>query len=205
MIDFDDLLNSLRRNLPQILGLSVLALIVTGEVAFALVQILPAMRMHNELSSQLAEARQALSPPARDGEIEATLQAQLTAMQETLDEQASAFLSESEVPVILNQWYRYADESGVQIVKIEAARSAPDKAKGTAHEAQSLQVEVSSPTLQLIDFVTRLEEASLPAVVIDHLAIKQGKATGEGSLLTMDLLVYTSPYATGKASITAQP
>src|SRR5574337_643208 len=176
MIEFDDFSSSLRHRLPQVLGLGMLALVVTGELVFMLLQILPAVRAHGELSSQLAEARQALSPPTGEAEIEALLQAKLDKMQAALDEQAGTFLAESEVPVVLNHLYRYAEEGGVQITQIEAARAAgPDPSKEAAHDVQSFQVEVSGRILQLIDFATRLREASLPSVVMDHLAIKQGK------------------------------
>src|SRR5574341_694330 len=208
MIEFDDLSSSLRHRLPQVLGLGMLALVVTAELVFALLQIVPTARAHSELSTQLADARQALSPPTGEVEIETLLQAKLAKMQEALDEQAGTFLAESEVPVVLNHLYRYAEESGVQITQIEAARAAgPDTSKEAvpAHDVQSFQVEVSGRILQLIDFATRLREASLPTVVIDHLAIKQGKATEGASTLTMDLLLYTSPYATGEASTTPQP
>ncbi len=206
MNNLDDLSSSLRDRLPQVLGLGVFVLILTGELVFALIQILPAVRAHDELSSQLADARQALSPPARNEEIEATLQAQLAAMQETLNEQASAFLTESEVPVVLNHLYRYADESGVQITHIEAARAAgPKTPEEAAHDIQSFQVEVSGPALQLIDFVTRLQEASLPTVIIDEIGIKQGRAAKGASTLTMQIHFFTSPYATGMASVVPQP
>ena len=206
MIEFDDLTSTLRHRLPQVLGLGMLALVVTGELVFMLLQVLPAVRTHNQLSSQLVEARQALSPPTGEAEIEALLQAKLAKMQEALGEQARAFLADSEVPVVLNHLYRYAEESGVQITQIEAARAAaPDTSKEAGHAVQSFQVEVSGRTSQLIDFVTRLREASLPTVVVDHLVIKQGKAAEGASTLTMDLLVYTSPYATGEASTQPQP
>jgi hypothetical protein len=206
MNDLNDLSSSLRDRLPQILGVGVLVLVVAGEMAFTLTRILPAMRTNSELSSQLAEARQALSPPASEAQMQAMLQAQLSTLQQALNEQADAFLAEAEVPVVLSHLYRYADESGVQIAQIEAAQAAGSKkTEGAAHDTQSFQVTVSGPTLQLVGFVTRLQEASLPAVIIDNLEIKAGRAAEGASTLTMQIQFYTSPYATGQVATAPAP
>lgn len=201
MNSVSELFHSLRDRLPRVLGFGMLVLILTGELIFAALQIVPAVRAHNELSSQLAEARQALVPLVGEAELEATLQRQLTMMRETLNAQASAFLAESEVPVVLNHLYRYAEESGVQITQVEAARGAgPKTTDGALHDIQSFQIEVSGPTLQLVDFVTRLQEASLPTVILEDLEIRQGRAVEGASTLTMRIHLYTSTYVTDEAS-----
>jgi len=59
-----------------------------------------------------------------DAAQEAALRATLTEWQAALEAQAGAFLTEAEVPEVLNHLYRYADESGVEIARVTAAGAA---------------------------------------------------------------------------------
>ncbi len=206
MTAFGDILSNLRDGLPKVLGMGMLTLVLVGDLLFAMLQVYPTVRLHSGLASQLAEARQALIAPAGDAQVEAALKAKLAKMEAKLDTQAGAFLAESDVSVVLNHLYSYAEENGVQIAKVQAASAAgPTTSKDTSHDVQSFQVEVSGSTVQLIHFVGRLQEASLSAVVINQLVIKSGKGSQGTRTLSMNLLLYTSPYATAKASTPRQP
>jgi len=204
---FSDILSNVRDGLPKVLGMGTLTLVLVIDLLFTMLQVYPAVRLHSGLASQLADAGQALSAPAGDAQIEAALKAKLAKMQTILDKQASTLLPESEVSVVLNHLYGYADESGVQIVKVEAAGGTSGLAasKPAGHDVQTFQVVVSGPTVQLVDFVARLKEASQPAVVINQLVIQAGKKPQDTSMLTMNLLLYTSSYATLQVSGTPAP
>jgi hypothetical protein len=206
MIESSDLLSSLREQLPKVLGLGILVLVLTGDLVFGLLQVVPAVRVHAQLASQLDATTQVLDAPTGDSGIEATLKAKLAKMQTGLDAQTGAFLAASDVPVILNHLYRYADQASVQITKIESASaSGPDASKAVGYEVQTFQVEVSGSAVQLIDFTARLQEAALPAVVIDNFVIKSGKTPQAASSLTMNLHLYTTPSAKAKISTTSLP
>ena len=195
MIELGNLQSTLRERLSGLLGPGLLMLAAAGLVVFAFSQILPAVRNRAELASQLEQVRQTLSRQMEE-KPEAALQAQLAKSQAMLAEQAGYFLSESEVATILNHLYRYAEASGVQIVRLEA-QSAPkrDTPEAAAHDTRSetFRLKVNGLTPQLIDFVSRLQEASLPGVAIDQLTIERGQVKGEMDTLTMDLLFYISP------------
>ncbi|MEK7787481.1 MAG: hypothetical protein AAB658_18925 [Chloroflexota bacterium] len=193
MIELGNLQSTLRERLSGLLGPGLLMLAAAGLVVFAFSQILPAVRNRAELASQLEQVRQTLSRQMEE-KPEAALQAQLAKSQAMLAEQAGYFLSESEVATILNHLYRYAEASGVQIVRLEA-QSAPKREtpEAAAHDIQTFRLKVNGLTPQLIDFVSRLQEASLPGVAIDQLTIERGQVKGEMDTLTMDLLLYISP------------
>ena len=193
MIELGNLQSTLRERLSGLLGPGLLMLAAAGLVVFAFSQILPAVRNRAELASQLEQVRQTLSRQMEE-KPEAALQAQLAKSQAMLAEQAGYFLSESEVATILNHLYRYAEASGVQIARLEA-QSAPKREtpEAAAHDIQTFRLKVNGLTPQLIDFVSRLQEASLPGVAIDQLTIERGQVKGEMDTLTMDLLFYISP------------
>jgi len=193
MIELGNLQSTLRERLSGLLGPGLLMLAAAGLVVFAFSQILPAVRIRSELAFQLEQVRQTLSRQMEE-KPEAALQAQLAKSQAMLAEQAGYFLSESEVATILNHLYRYAEASGVQIVRLEA-QSAPKREtpEAAAHDIQTFRLKVNGLTPQLIDFVSRLQEASLPGVAIDQLTIERGQVKGEMDTLTMDLLFYISP------------
>ena len=193
MNNLGDILGSLQEGLPKVLGFAMLMLVLTSDLLFAMLQVYPAVRTHTELASQLADARQTLDAPAGDGQVEAKLKAKLAKMQATLDIQTNTFLPESDVSVVLNQLYANAYDTGVQIAKVQAANAAGPASKAASRDVQSFQVQVSGPTLQLIEFVARLKEASQPAVVINQLAIATGKGPQDTSTLTMNLVLYTAP------------
>ncbi len=197
MTDLNDLSSSLRERLPRVLSLSLLMLVLTGEMIFAITQIVPSVRAHTALSAQLAEAQAALVPPAGEAVLEAAAQKRLDKLQAALAETAAPFLLEAEVPEAINHLYRYADDAAVQIMQIEAVRTAQAKtgAAPTAHAIQTFKVEVAGPALQLVAFVTRIEEAALPTVVLDGLSLKPGRGASGASVLTLQIHYYTSPFA----------
>ena len=200
MINFDDFFGSLRQRLPQVIGLTMLTLVVTGNLVYGLLEVVPAVRLHSDLSLQVVETRQALTPPSGEAAQEAALRATLTEWQAALEAQAGAFLTEAEVPEVLNHLYRYADESGVEIARVTAAGAAqPEFAFAAGLTVQSFAVEVSGETMRLFDFVTRLQEATRPAVILDQLVIKPGKAPARDSLLGLNVRLFTSAYAAGQA------
>ena len=205
MSTFNDLLGSLRQDLPKVLGTGTLMLVLVGDLLFGMLKVYPSVRLHGELAVQLADARQALAVPASDAQVEANLKARLAKMETAFQQQANTFLAESDVAVVLNHLYRYADENGVQIERVEAASTAGPAAKDKGHDLQSFTVVVNGGTTQLISFVSSLQEAARPAVVIDQLAIKSAKGPAGSATLTMNLLLYTSAYATATASGTPAP
>jgi Tfp pilus assembly protein PilO len=203
MNGFNDFTSSLRGRLPRNLRLWAVVFVLMGELAFVLTQMLPAVLRYGNLSSQLFDARAALGPTVTDAEVEATIQARLAMSEQILAKQAIPFLAESEVPAILNHLYRSAEESGVQIDNIGAAGGAQKPPEeGAVQVIQSFQIEASGASMDLVEFVIRFEEASLPSIVIDNMDIKPGRSTAGGSSLKMEIHIYTSPYASPELEAT---
>ncbi len=173
--------------------LAVLAIIVIafGYALFAQSAILPQLQARSQLLSQLASAQKKLAESRKIQEkTPDNLKQQLAAAQAALNESTKVFLSDSQAADALNRLYKYASDSGVKIVNLQAQ---PNPAKGSsAYDIRTFRLQVEGSSFDLIRFVTQIKEASLPGYVLSNVNLAEGTTT---SALTMDVALYTSPYA----------
>jgi LysM repeat protein len=173
--------------------LAVFAIIVMafGYLLFARSAILPRLQARSQLLSQLASAQQKLVESRKAQEkTPDNLKQQLAAAQAALNESSQVFLSDSQAADALNRLYKYASDSGVKIVNLQAQ---PNPAKGSsAYDIRTFRLQVEGLSFNLIRFVTQIKEASSPGYVLSNVNIAEGQTT---SALTMDVALYTSPYA----------
>jgi LysM repeat protein len=173
--------------------LAVLAIIVIafGYLLFAQSAIFPQLQARSQLHAQLALAQQKLVE-SRTAQEKApdNLKQQLATAQATLNESAHVFLSDSQAADALNRLYTYAGDSGVKVVNLLAQ---PNPAKGSnAYDIRTFRLQAEGLPLDLIHFVAQINEAASPGFVISHVNVAQGQTF---SVLTMDVALYTSPYA----------
>lgn len=186
----------------RLLPILLIAAIVMGNGLLCITAIIPAWRTHEQLSSQIGASSTQLSQQSAQGGDASVLQHQIDSYQGTLEGSAGTFLTQSQADGMIDALYRYAQTSGVEITNIQSQQAAPDKGKkGATAEAPVYDVHVfrlqaAGTMSQLMNFVTLIREAALPSVTITNVSIKKDQGTPH---LTMDLLLYTSPYATGKA------
>jgi len=114
---------------------------------------------------------------------------------ENVDEAAALFLTEQQAADLLQNMAAYADASGVNIEDLQAQPSANNVQK-SFYDVRQFRLSLSGEMVQLMDFVTRLSETAVSSIQLANLQMIDGDQT---DTLTVDLLLYTSPYADGTA------
>ncbi|MFW5691011.1 MAG: hypothetical protein ACOCXZ_00810 [Chloroflexota bacterium] len=197
MIDFEDegggsnLLDTLRRLLPVLM----VAMLLSGNLMFAVVNIVPGWQLFEAVNGDVQAARAHIaeieSAPVSDET--AVLQAQVASVQEDRAAAATGFLSKTEADAMMEQMYTYADSGGVQITAMRAA-DPPDNADPTILP-RSLRLQVEGDTSgALMRFVNTIREASVPGIAIGEVLVESDK---DGSTLLMNVTLHTSSYAPG--------
>lgn len=195
-------LRDLRERIPTgdrlytLLAAAAIVIIILGYFLFIRFSILPHLQTRNELASQLNSAeRDLLEAQTSPGNTSGGLVQQVETAQARLDAAAGAFLSESEAAQVLNSLYRYAGESGVEITDLQTQPGLGEEGKGI-YDARTFQLQVKGAVPKLVDFVSRIKEASAKSLVMSNVNIAE---TEGASTLTMGVTLYTSPYASGAA------
>jgi hypothetical protein len=193
---------SLRTSLPRLLPMLLIAAIIMGNGLLCITAIVPAWRTHENLSAQISSGNSQRNGQAQSIDDVSVLHAQIDSAQAALDESASSFLTQPQADGMMNALYGYAQQSGAQIVSIQSQQDNPPKAQPTetldhpAYDVHVFRLQASGTVAQLTSFVSHIREAALPSVTLTNLIVGSDKS---GPLLTMDILLYTSPYASGKA------
>jgi len=176
--------------------LALTAVIVIGLADVLLVGkfILPAWKDKRELASQLASAEKALTEAKRaQEESPEELRKQVATAQATLNDVASAFLSDSQADDSLSKLYQYASESQVEIASLQA-QPAPEEEEKGAYDVTKFRLQADGAFPDLMDFLSRIKEAALESFMMTNVNITEGE---EQHTLSMDITLYTSPYSSG--------
>ena len=209
-----DYVRNLRDRIPipsvdrlSLLALVVMIVVALADVLFVTSYIVPRLKERRDLQSQLVLAQEELdiarkAQAASPGE----LRKQLEAAQAKLDNVASVFLSDSQVSEALNKLYQYATESQVEIADLQTQPTPPEEEK-SAYDVKQFRLQASGILRNLVNFVSRIEEAALESFVISNVNITGDE---EQRTLNMNIALYTSPYSSGAAvsptpSATAMP
>jgi tetratricopeptide (TPR) repeat protein len=203
-----DYVRNLRDRIPAVDRLSLLALVVMivvglADVFFVTRLIVPPLQERSDLQSQLALAKEDLDTARKAQESTPDeLRKQVEAAQAKLDDVAAVFLSDSQASEALNRLYRYAIESEVEITDLQT-QPTPSEEEKSAYDVRRFRLQASAILRNLVDFVSRIEEAALESFVISDVNITDA---GEQSTLDMNIALYTSPYSSGAtASPTPSP
>ena len=194
-----DSLRNLRENILVGDRLSLLALVVViviglANVLFAWKFILPAWQDKRELTSQLTTAEKALQEALKAQEASPDeLRKQVEAAQAKLNDVATVFLSESQATEALNKLYQYASESQVEITDLQTQPIPLEEEKG-AYDVREFWLQAAGTLPNLVNFMSRIEEAMLESFVISNVNITKSE---ERHILSMDITLYTSPYSAG--------
>jgi LysM repeat protein len=175
---------------------ALVAILAIGaaDVLFVRSSVVPQLSARRRLISDLATAKENVveARAAREEAPERSAQ-QVATAQARLDEAAASFLSESQAGQALNGLYERADETGVKIVKLQT-QPAPE-VKMAGYDVKPFRLEATGTLPRLVDFVSRIEWAAFEDFSIDHVSITQGEIL---HALTMEITLYTSPYASGE-------
>jgi tetratricopeptide (TPR) repeat protein len=200
------ILSNWKQNLPTgerlyaLLAVVATAVIAVGYLLFAQASLVPQWQARDKLLAQLTSAEQRLAEARKAQEKSPErLQAQLATAQAALNQAGSLFLTDSKAAEAMSNLYVYAGQSGVTIASLQTLPS-PKQTKG-AYDVRMFQLQAEGDTPNLTRFVALIKEAALPGYVISNVSISDGSQL---HWLTMDITLYTSPYASA-AVVTTRP
>jgi LysM repeat protein len=182
----------LQDNLLAALPIILIAFIATGYFFFYSSTIGPALRNRDQIISQVSDARKSIFDARGLSEQDpAVLQAQLASTQATLTASANGLLSPAQAGQFTDALYQYAAASHVTITDLQTqpATNANDK---SLIGITTARLQVQGDSHQLIEFVSRIKEASSKGFVINNLSITQDKTAAK---LAMDITLYSSSMA----------
>jgi hypothetical protein len=217
------ILNNLRQRLFALLPLLIICATILGLVMFGITNIAKPFQSYQNTAIQVTAVQATLTAQQEQAESSSDLdllQRRLETSESELAENASVFMTPEQAANILQTLYSYADLSGVEISALQTQDTsrgnqadASSNIKSTragnnsgnqpvrtevpaAYSVQALRLQVSGALPDLMSFITRIREATIPGVNINNLMMKESV---EGNLLLMDILIYTSPLASGEA------
>ncbi|MCA9973985.1 MAG: hypothetical protein KC425_27425, partial [Anaerolineales bacterium] len=190
-----DIRDTIRDNLTTVAAVVLLAVISVGYFVLIFNTLLPGWQQNRALAAQVQAAQQSIRQAQQGNQdAPAVLQMQLETAASQLNTAADRFLSENQAAEILDNVYQYAALSGVEVANLQAVAPATTASPLVSERAFALQVNGRIP--QLIGFIGRFQESTLPTVNLTDVSVTQLDA---GAALSLVLRLYTSPIASGEA------
>lgn len=183
------LFDRLRALLPMLLML----LIGMGNAMFCSTTVLPQWRTYEALASDVSEARSSLDTSEEEDNT-ALLQAQIEGAQDDLNQASEIFLTELQIDEVMARLYSYADMASVEISNLLFQEPTQDEDSNPFNQ-RVFRLQVDGEVPRLMAFVSSIREATLPTVAISNLDLRTGGR--EEDTLTMELVLYTSPFSSG--------
>ena len=179
-----------------------MALLVVGYLIFAIRTLVPRWQQRSELTAASATVEAAYADrTAQQQAVAGQISEQIEAAQAVFDETANRFLTEDQAAAFLDGLYDSAAQTAVSIVDLQA-RAVPLGASAggekPVYDIRQFRLEVTGPLPQLNQFVGRIEQTAVPSVSLQNLAITEG-LDENSAVLTLDLLLHTSPFSTGES------
>jgi LysM repeat protein len=197
-----DLREYIRGNLFALLAGVLILVILLVDLVFFTTTIGPGLRTRSELDAALVTARQDLASARQvEAETPGSLTNQISTAQTSLLSSLKVFLTDAQVSQIINSLYQYAGASAVTIVDLQTQSGAEASDQGV-YQATAVRLQVQGRARQLVEFVSRFREATATGVAINGVNIARGEVI---DVLTLDLTLYSSRFATGEALFAGQP
>jgi tetratricopeptide (TPR) repeat protein len=192
-----DIRDYLRDNLMMVLAGGLIVILIIGFLMFIVSVLVPQLQVRSELATQVASAQETLtqSQLSQDA-VPNSLNAQIASSQAQRDELAAIFLTEAAAADTLNNLYRYAEQAGVGIIDLQAQTTGETAIKNV-YDDRVFHIQVDGDVPNLLSFMSRISEAFIPGFTLENVKIAASVAE-TGSMtnsLTMDFVVYTSPFA----------
>ncbi len=198
---FEDARDYLRDNLSAVLAVAFMGVLLISLFIFAIQIVLPRWQQRADLLAQVEALETAVASRNEQGEnAGGQFGQQLDAAQAQFAQAADQFLTETEAATFLSGLYAVAEAHNVLIVDLQAqavlSRVTNDGGK-TAYDVRQFLLQVEGDLPQLNAFVGGIEETAVSSVSLKNLLITLGEGSLSGAL-TVDLLLYTSPYSSGE-------
>jgi hypothetical protein len=190
----DITVEELRGKLAVVLPVVLIVLLVLGLLGAGAALILPQWLDHADLSAQVDTRQQALGVKlTSQAENADVFQLQIARASDGMAEAGSGFLSQAEADSILNHLYGYASSVGVEITDLWLQDQATPQSSDL-YDVRTFHLQIEGGTAQIVGFMALFQEASVPGVALSNLSLEQGDPR---DVLTVDMMLYTSPYAPG--------
>lgn len=173
-------------------------MLLVAYLIFTAVSLLPNGQRRADLAAQLATTEAIYGDGAQAQQAEAAQARQQVELAElAFDQQANVFLTEAEAALFLDGLVGSAATFGVSIVDLQAV-SVPQALTGDGqkpvYDVRQFHLVVEGPMAQLTGFASSVEATAVPSIILQNLRLSQGEP-GLPDLLSLDLRLYTSPYA----------
>jgi LysM repeat protein len=203
----------IQSHLYFLLAAAVIVVIALGYFSFYTSSIAPGLQSRDKLTSQLNDARKALAEARKIAPDDApALQTRIADAQATLTTSLQVFVTDAQVSQILDALYQYASASNVVITDLQT-QTAPGQGAKDFYRVTTVRMQVRGPSDRLVNFVSRIKEASTKGMVISNVGIAWGEKTPT-AVLNMDISLYVlsssgalvvGPPAAGTLAATPQP
>ena len=197
-----NLIQSLQKNRYIVLAVVLIFVIVLGYLVFYRASIAPALQAQNDARADLVNAQQALVDASR---VQSTtpdqMQTQVLLAQASLADSLKSFLSDSQAGQILNVLYQYASASGVLITDLQTQPITSTNTKDL-FTVTTAKLRVQGDSHQLLDFVARIKDVANPGFLINSVTLTTTQTIAN---LTLNVALYTSPFASGESVIQGPP
>lgn len=191
-----DQLSSFRERLTTdrlvtILAVVLMVAIFVGFFVFFNASILPKLKARDELVTELMAAERDIQSvdPSQSGSSQ--LEQEVATAQSRLDAAAGFFLDEAEAAQVLSNLYQLAAESQIEITDLQT-QPVPEGEGKSIYDARTFRLQAEGDAASLIDFVSRLRGKTAGKLTIANVNMVESEGT---NILSMDLTLYTSPYA----------
>lgn len=200
--ELEDLRAYLRQNQTVALPVAIAGLLLLICLIFGAAVLLPRWRLHTELARQLAVLEDAAAgQPDQPQDDTGLLAQQLAEAQTGFSNAANRFLTEAQAAAFLDDLYQSGTALGVSIIELQAQPSAPGLAANgekLSYDTRHFSLVAHGELAQLNAFVGGMQETAVPAISLQNIHITTG-AANQPDVLSLDLLLYTSPFSTGDA------
>ena len=192
----NQLIDTFRENLLTVIGVMFLALLTVLYLGLFAGSIVPLQQNRASLNNRLETA--VSSQNEQENAIQSNIEeqsAQFEAAQTQLNEATAVFLTEAQAGTVLEAINQYANATAISLVEVEAQPS-PPKSGNTIFDIRQFEIRAEGNTERLLQFLALLRETAVSTVsLLDVTLIGEN---GRGSL-SFQLVLYTSPFATGDA------
>lgn len=203
-MDFEreNILNHLRENRFTALAVVLIALLLFGYLVFILFSIVPRWQQRADLLATIATVESVTTDrTAQQQSVAGQISQQIETAQVGFDQQVNRFLTEAQAVAFLAGLYDSAAATAVSVVDLQA-QTVPQSdtiAEGKpVYDVRRFHLVAEGKLPDLNTFVGHLKQTAVASINLQNLLVATGEA-GLPDVLTVDLLLYTSPYSTGES------
>ncbi|MCA9942213.1 MAG: LysM peptidoglycan-binding domain-containing protein [Anaerolineales bacterium] len=201
-LDQEEVRTFVRENQQIILPLVIIALLLFVYIIVVLAVLLPRWRQRTELTAASATVEAVYADrTTQQNDVAGQISQQVETAQAAFDGQVNYFLTETQAAAFLDNLYTTAAATAVSIVDLQAqALPSGSFAVGEkpAYDVRQFHLVAAGEIAALNTFVGHLKQTAVASIRLQNLLVTAGEPGSPGSL-SVDLLLYTSPFSSGES------